>query len=93
MDLSRLSQAEKIAGGAGIALLIVMFFSWYSVGPFSVDAWEAFSYTDLILFITGVAAITLAVVAAKPVRPRSARRSQLGRRRLGSVGDCSSCFG
>jgi hypothetical protein len=64
MDLSRLSQAERIAGVAGIALLIVMFFSWYSVGPFSVDAWEAFSYTDLIRVITGVSAIALAFVAA-----------------------------
>jgi hypothetical protein len=64
MDLNRLSQAEKIAGGAGIVLLIAMFFSWYSVGPFSADAWEAFTYIDLILFLTALAAISLAVVAA-----------------------------
>jgi hypothetical protein len=64
MDLSRLNQAEKIAGAAGIALLIVMFLPWYGVGGFNVDAWEAFSYTDLILFLTAVAAISLALVAA-----------------------------
>jgi hypothetical protein len=64
MDLNRLSQAEKIAGAAGIALPLVMFLSWYSVGPFGVDAWEAFSYTDLILFITAISAITLALAAA-----------------------------
>jgi hypothetical protein len=64
MDINRLSQAEKIAGIAGIALLIIMFLPWYGKGGFNVNAWESFSYTDLILFITGVSAIALALIAA-----------------------------
>jgi hypothetical protein len=41
-----------------------MFFSWYSVGAFGFDAWEVFTWIDIILFLTGVSAISLAVVAA-----------------------------
>ncbi|MGZ5309780.1 MAG: hypothetical protein ACXWDQ_04960 [Solirubrobacterales bacterium] len=64
MDLDKLSQGEKIAGGAGIALLIIMFLPWYGSGPFSVNAWESFTYTDLICFLAGVAGLALAVTAA-----------------------------
>src|SRR5262245_41314263 len=64
MDVTRLSQGEKIAGAAGAALLIVMFFPWYGSGGINVNAWESFSYTDLILFITGVAAVALAFTSA-----------------------------
>lgn len=64
MDLNRLSQGEKIAGAAGVALLIVMFLPWYGSGGFNFNAWESFSYTDLILFLAGVSGLALALVAA-----------------------------
>jgi hypothetical protein len=77
MDVNRLSTGEKLAGGSGIALILIMFiFDWFSVsisgsaGGFSFggsaggNAWEAYGFTDLILFVTAVAAITLAVTAA-----------------------------
>jgi hypothetical protein len=73
MDLSQLGQSAKIAGGAGIALLIVMFLPWYDVSAefsgFSAsesgNAWEVFSFIDLVLFVTAVAAIAVAVLAAQ----------------------------
>lgn len=73
MDVSQLSQGAKIAGGAGILLLISLFLPWYSVeasfGGFSASengsAWEVFSFIDLVLFITAAAAIAVAVLAAQ----------------------------
>jgi hypothetical protein len=77
MDFSKLRTGELIAGICGVLLLIVMFFSWYGgassvATPFgnvdasgvTVDAWEAFSYTDLLLALTALVAIGAAVLAA-----------------------------
>jgi len=76
MDFGRLRTGELIAGIAGVLLLIVMFFSWYgiggSIGEFasaagvdtSVNAWKAFDWIDLILFVTAIVAIGAAVLAA-----------------------------
>jgi hypothetical protein len=77
MDVNRLSTGEKLAGGFGIALILIMFiFDWFSVsvsgsaGGFSFggdvggNAWDAYGFTDLVLFITAIAGITLAVTAA-----------------------------
>src|SRR3954470_19468710 len=78
MDVNRLSTGEKLAGAFGIALILIMFiFDWFSVsvsgsaggfgfssGSVGGNAWEAYGFTDLVLFITAVAAITLAVTAA-----------------------------
>ncbi len=68
MDLDRLNQGEKIAGGAAIALFIVMWlFNWYSVdsalGEGSANAFEAFDLIDLILLLTVIAAIAMAVIS------------------------------
>jgi hypothetical protein len=67
--MSRLSRGELIAGGSGLALLVVMFLPWYGVdvnlGGFSAsesgNAWEVFSYIDIVLFLVGAAAVGLAV--------------------------------
>src|SRR5438093_10437721 len=73
MDLSRLTQGEKIAGVSGIALILIMFiFKWFGlkagVGGFSVEgsrnAWGSYGFIDLVLFVTVVAAIALAVISA-----------------------------
>jgi len=74
MDLNKLNQGEKIAGAAGIVLLISLWLSWYSVsgvngiqlGGLSVDrsGWESFSFIDIFLFITAVVAIGAAVIRA-----------------------------
>src|SRR3954451_4840562 len=73
MDLSRLTQGEKIAGVSGIALILIMFiFKWFGlkagVGGFSVEgsrnAWCSYGFIDLVLFITVVAAVGLAALKA-----------------------------
>ena len=72
MDFTRLTQGEKIAGVSGVALILIMFiFSWYgvevggeSVPDSGANAWESFSFIDVILFITAAAAIGLALISA-----------------------------
>jgi hypothetical protein len=72
MDVNRLNRGEQIAGIAGIVLILVMFiFDWFSVsaaggiGPsFGGNAWEVFDFIDIVLFVTALAAIGLALVAA-----------------------------
>ena len=72
MDFTRLTQGEKIAGASGIALILIMFiFSWYgvevggeSVPDSGANAWEVFSFVDIVLFLTAAAAIGLALISA-----------------------------
>jgi outer membrane biosynthesis protein TonB len=73
VDVNRLSRGEKIAGAAALLLLIDMFLNWYSLNisgalsdaasragiDTSVDAWQAFSTTDLLIFLTVLAALTM----------------------------------
>ena len=81
MELSRLRQGDVIAGLGGVALLVVMFLDWYSAGgsatlngrtievKLGLNAWEAFSVTDLILALTALAGIGLAVITASRRSP------------------------
>jgi hypothetical protein len=68
--MENLSTGEKIAGIAGIALLLIMFiFDWFSVDAgegleAGGNAWEWFGFIDIVLFVTVVAAIALAATAA-----------------------------
>jgi hypothetical protein len=77
MDFAVLNRGEKIAGVAGILLILIMFiFDWFGlkftagVGGFGVsaeggrNAWGSYGFTDIVLFITALAAIALAVMAA-----------------------------
>jgi hypothetical protein len=74
MDFTRLRTGELIAGASGVLLLIVMFLAWYGVsgsaGPFggqlevTANAWEAYTWVDLLMFVTAIAAIGAAVLAA-----------------------------
>ena len=67
--MSRLSRGEMIAGVSGLVLLVVMFLPWYgvdvNVGGFSAsesaNAWEVFSFIDILLFLVGATAVGLAV--------------------------------
>lgn len=67
-----------IAAVSAVVLLLVMFiFTWFSyeagAGGFSAEvglnAWEAFGFIDIILFITVLVAIGLAVLAANAQSP------------------------
>ena len=72
MDFTRLTQGEKIAGASGLALILIMFiFNWYgvevggeSVPDSGANAWEAFGFIDIVLFVTVAAAIGLALISA-----------------------------
>lgn len=75
MDTGRISRGEMIAAISALVLLIVMFiFDWFSVDVgsgalgFSVDtganAWQAFGFIDIVLFITILVAIGGALMAA-----------------------------
>ncbi len=77
MDTNRLNQGEMIAAASALLLLIVMFiFTWFSVdlgeddllGAAGVDtgvnAWQAFSFIDIVLLVTIVVAIGGALITA-----------------------------
>jgi hypothetical protein len=77
MDFAVLNRGEKIAGVAGILLILIMFiFDWFGlkftagVGAFGVsaeggrNAWGSYGFTDIVLFITALSAIGLAAIAA-----------------------------
>jgi hypothetical protein len=72
MDADRLSTGEKIAGGSAVLLFIFMFFDWFNAevsggnGLFSAsvggNAWEAFSWIDLLMLLTIVVTIAVVVI-------------------------------
>src|SRR5215207_323742 len=76
MDFAKVRRGELIAGACGVLLLIDMFLSWYGVGgqlgefasragvDTNVTAWQAFDFTDILVFLTALAGISLAVLAA-----------------------------
>jgi hypothetical protein len=77
MDFAVLNRGEKVAGIAGVLLILIMFiFDWFGlkftggVGGFGVsveggrNAWGSYGFTDIVLFITALAAIGLALLAA-----------------------------
>jgi len=72
MNADRLSTGEKIAGGSAVLLFIFMFFDWFNAevsggnGLFSAsvggNAWEAFSWIDLLMLLTIVVTIAVVVI-------------------------------
>lgn len=84
MDTSRISFGEMVAAASGVGLLLFMFFPWYGFGGKSVEvpgsgtistpgadvnAWEALSFIDLVLFLVAALAIALAVARAADAMP------------------------
>lgn len=71
MDTSRISFGEMVAGVSAVALLIFMFLPWYGVSTdvpgfeasVNANAWEAFGFVDLLLFLAIL--VTLGLVAAR----------------------------
>jgi hypothetical protein len=77
MDHTRLSQGEKIAAiSAALLFVIMILFTWFSVDFGSdnlgltggidtgANAWQAFGFIDIILFVTILVAIGGAVITA-----------------------------
>ena len=82
MDLGRLTLGEAVAVVSGVALILFMFLPWYGVearvevpGVQSFDAeaetltaWEAFTITDVLLFLAAALAVGLTLGAVAGVR-------------------------
>ena len=79
MDTSKISFGEMVAGASGLALFIVMFFPWYGIKTefeglgdiegVNGNAWESFSFIDIILFLVIVLAVGMAVARAAGAMP------------------------
>jgi hypothetical protein len=73
-DLSRLSQADKIAGGASVVFLISLFLPWFSshAGIYSASVnglWHGYMYLALILALAVLAYLVVrAGFESMPVR-------------------------
>lgn len=77
MDVSKLTNGEKIAGISGILLLLIMFiFDWFSIeaeggiGP-SVggNAWDTMEIIRWLLLLAALSGIALAIVGAQANQP------------------------
>lgn len=77
MDTSRISFGEMVAGASGVALFIFMFFPWYGIDfegfggveGGSGNAWEFFSFIDILLFLVVVLAVGMAAARAAGAMP------------------------
>lgn len=79
MDTSKVSVGETIAGVSALALFIFMFLPWFGVesvegfgvGDIGVDAnaWEAFSFVDILLFLASAAVVGLVLARAAAALP------------------------
>ena len=76
MDSSKLGVGEIVAGISGLALFVFMFLPWYgidSVAGFGVsadaNAWEAFSFVDVVLFLVCVVVVGLVIVQLAETSP------------------------
>lgn len=77
MDSSKLGVGETVAGISGLALFVFMFLPWYgvdAVGGFGVEggdvnAWEAFSFIDVLLFLIAVVVVGLVIVQLAETTP------------------------
>jgi hypothetical protein len=74
MDLSKLSQNQKIAAGGGALALVSMFLPWYgfSFGGFgsaSINAWSSgfLAWGGIVLAIAGATILTLKVLEVQDV--------------------------
>jgi hypothetical protein len=70
VDVRRLRIGEWAMVACGVALVVSLFLTWYHVGvagasPDSVSGWSAFSVTDILLALLGVAAVATVMVVAR----------------------------
>jgi hypothetical protein len=64
MDLRRVRTWEWLTGLAGLLLFVSLFLPWYGAGGKTANAWEAFTFVDLILALAALSGIALVVVSA-----------------------------
>jgi hypothetical protein len=78
MDLSKLSQNQKIALGGGVLAILALFMPWYGVGPFTANAFSFFfAWVGLILAIAGAAILVLKAMEMSDVKLGSLAAEQL----------------
>jgi hypothetical protein len=68
MDLRRLRAGEWIAALGGTALLVSLFFTWYSRDE-ALSAWQAFAITDMLLALVALSALSVVPVTAAQRMP------------------------
>lgn len=73
MDSSRISFGETIAGVSAVLLFIFMFFPWFGatakvgnseVSGANANAWQAFSFIDILLFLAVIITVGLVIARA-----------------------------
>lgn len=64
MDLRRLSAWDWLTALAGAVLFVDLFLPWYGAVGLTANAWEAFTFVDLILALAALSAIALVPVTA-----------------------------
>ena len=74
MDLRRVRAWDWLTGLAGLVALVSLWLPWYGAGGLTANAWEVFTFVDLILALAGLAGIALVVVTATQ---RAARVAQI----------------
>ena len=69
MDLSKLTNGGKVAGVAGIILIINLFLPWYSIGPFDANAFDAgfLAWFGSLVAVAGAVLILLKAFAGNAV--------------------------
>jgi hypothetical protein len=80
MNLRRVRLGEWVAGGSGLALVVLMLFTWYGSEPKEAGGatvtgkaeqtpWEAFAVLDVVLALAAAMAIVLVIVTATQRTP------------------------
>src|SRR4051794_17246555 len=64
MDFRRVRTWEWLTALAGLVLLISLWLPWYGVVGLNASGWQAFTFVDLLLALTALAAIALVPVTA-----------------------------
>jgi hypothetical protein len=64
MNLQRVGTWQWLTGLAGLVLLVDLWLPWFGAGGVTGTAWESFAFIDLILALTGLAALALVLVTA-----------------------------
>jgi hypothetical protein len=64
MDFRRVRAWDWLTALVGVVLLVDLFLPWYGAAGLTANAWEAFSYVDLLMALAGLAAIALVIVTA-----------------------------
>ena len=79
MDLSKLSQNQRIALGGGVLAIISVFLPWYGISPFTIGAFESgfLAWGGLLIAIAGAAILSLKALEMSDVKVANLAAEQL----------------